>query len=78
MKKLISLIVSFIFISYLTAQNCVGEMESLKGAYTCECKKGKAVGADTYEGVLKRNCPKEKAVIYRVMAIITPGSLQAG
>lgn len=66
MKKSISLIVTFIFISYLSAQNCVVEMESLKGTYTGECKKGKAsgkgkaVGTDTYEGAFKAGLPEGK------------------
>ena len=66
MKKPISLIASFFFISYLFAQNCAVEMESIKGTYTGDCKKGKAsgkgkaVGTDTYEGDFKGGLPEGK------------------
>lgn len=66
MKKLISLVASFLFISYSFAQNCAVEMESLKGVYTGDCKKGKAsgkgkaVGTDTYEGDFKAGLPEGK------------------
>jgi len=44
-------------------QNCEVDKESLKGSYTGDCKKnkahgkGKAVGADTYEGDFKNGIP---------------------
>jgi len=66
MKKLISLIVSFLFITYLFAQDCAVEMAALKGTYTGECKKGKAngkgkaVGTDMYEGDFKAGLPEGK------------------
>jgi len=45
------------------SQNCEVDRESLKGAYTGDCKKnkahgkGKAVGKDTYEGEFKNGLP---------------------
>jgi len=44
-------------------QNCEVDKESLKGSYTGDCKKnkahgkGKAIGADTYEGEFKNGIP---------------------
>jgi hypothetical protein len=44
-------------------QNCEVDKESLKGTYTGDCKKnkahgkGKAIGADTYEGEFKNGIP---------------------
>ena len=49
--------------SFLYSQECSVERESLKGTYTGDCKngkahgKGKAVGADTYEGDFKSGLP---------------------
>ena len=45
------------------SQNCEVDKESIKGTYTGDCKKnkahgkGKAVGADTYEGEFKNGIP---------------------
>ena len=64
MKKLTSLVASLLFISYLFAQNCAVEMESIKGTYTGDCKKGKAsgkgkaTGIDIYEGDFKAGLPE--------------------
>ncbi|TAL51036.1 MAG: hypothetical protein EPN92_01070, partial [Chitinophagaceae bacterium] len=50
------------------AQECVVEKESLKGTYAGDCKKGKAsgkgkaVGADTYEGEFKSGLPDGQGV----------------
>jgi len=56
---LVLLLISFCAYS----QNCEVDRESLKGAYTGDCKKnkahgkGKAVGTDTYEGEFKNGIP---------------------
>lgn len=50
------------------AQECAVDMETLKGTYTGECKKGKAngrgkaVGTDTYEGFFKTGLPDGEGV----------------
>lgn len=49
--------------THLYSQNCEVETASLKGAYTGDCKKGKAngkgraIGIDTYEGEFKNGVP---------------------
>jgi len=54
--------------SYTYSQDCAVEKESLKGTYTGDCKKGKAhgkgkaVGADTYEGEFKNGVPDGQGV----------------
>ncbi len=53
---------------YTYSQNCTVEKESLKGTYAGDCKKGKAhgkgkaVGADTYEGDFKNGVPDGQGV----------------
>ena len=52
-----------LFTSYAFSQTCEVSQESIKGTYTGDCKKnkahgkGKAVGADTYEGDFKNGVP---------------------
>jgi hypothetical protein len=63
LKSILVILPVFVFASRLFAQDCSVEKESLKGTYTGECKKGKAngkgkaVGADTYEGDFKSGLP---------------------
>lgn len=57
-------IVAFLLVSFSAhGQNCEVDNQSLKGSYMGDCKKnkahgkGKAVGADTYEGDFKNGLP---------------------
>jgi len=62
-KRLIILSVFLLGMIGLYSQQCEVEKESLKGTYTGDCKKGKAhgkgkaVGAETYEGDFKSGLP---------------------
>ena len=53
----------FLFSVFAYSQTCEVDKESLKGTYTGDCKKnkahgkGKAIGADTYEGEFKNGVP---------------------
>lgn len=57
------LIISFLFINNIQAQDCKVSAEAIKGTYTGDCKdgkangKGKSVGTDTYEGEFKNGMP---------------------
>ena len=57
-------ILLLLFSSYVYSQDCEVDRASLKGTYNGDCKKnkahgkGKAVGADTYEGEFKNGIPE--------------------
>jgi len=60
---------SFVFFyDVVFSQDCTVSMESLKGSYTGECKKGKAdgkgkaTGTDTYEGEFKSGLPNGEGI----------------
>ena len=63
MYKIFVFILAFHLNSSLKAQNCSVEMESLKGSYDGDCKKGKAYGNgiakgdDSYTGEFKNGYP---------------------
>lgn len=65
-KRLVSYVIfcaSIAPVCFLKAQQCEVEKESIRGAYTGDCKKGKAhgqgksVGVDSYEGSFKSGLP---------------------
>lgn len=63
MKKIFIAIITLSLSLPVFSQDCSVEMQSLKGTYSGECKKGKAngkgkaVGVDTYEGQFKTGLP---------------------
>jgi hypothetical protein len=63
LRSSLLLIIIIFPITFLFAQECTVEKESLKGTYTGDCKngkangKGKAAGTDTYEGDFKSGLP---------------------
>lgn len=67
-KMTLTLISFSLFCSYTFSQDCSVSMESLKGTYTGDCKKGKAsgkgkaVGTDTYEGEFKSGLPDGEGI----------------
>ena len=62
-KKSFLFIFVLLYAAGVTAQDCLVDIESLKGTYTGECKKGKAngkgkaAGIDRYEGDFKAGLP---------------------
>src|SRR5664279_1389178 len=63
-RLLLSHIVSFFFLTHTFAQPCEVNIDSLKGQYSGDCKKGKAegqgtaTGIDSYTGSFKNGYPE--------------------
>jgi hypothetical protein len=63
LRSLFTIVPVFIFLTNSFSQDCTVAKDSLKGVYTGDCKngkahgKGKAVGADTYEGDFRSGLP---------------------
>lgn len=68
MKKTTPLLFFLFFSSTGFSQNCAVEMQSLKGTYTGDCKKGKATGkgkasgTDMYDGEFKSGLPDGEGI----------------
>ncbi len=66
--KTLFYMLSIFFTSSVLAQDCSVEIASLKGNYSGDCKKGKAngkgkaIGADTYEGQFKSGMPDGEGI----------------
>lgn len=82
--KLVITLAAVLFSAQIFAQDCAVEKESLKGTYTGDCKKGKAngkgkaVGADTYEGEFKNGLPDGQGTYTYSNGNVFKGSFSKG